>query len=256
MTLPVADTWFSSTKVAPGVTRISEPHAHLLIRANMFLVEGAERDMIVDTGCGVIPLRPFVDSLRADPGKEIVCVSTHTHIDHIGGVHEFDTRLVHPIEADEMAAPSAITSILRKDLPDWVRDFVAPQEEVLLHALPFEGYDPAGYRLRGAAATGLLEEGDRVDLGDRRFEVIHLPGHSPGGIGLWESGTGTLFAGDAIYDGTLIYEGPGTSIKAYRETFGKLKGLAVGVVHGGHNGSFGAERMAGIIADHEGLWGG
>lgn len=256
MTLPVADTWFTSTRIAPGVTLIGEPHVHLLIKANMYLIEGAERDVMLDSGCGVVPLRPFVESLRADPDKEIICVSTHTHIDHIGGVHEFGTRLVHPLEAGEMAAPSDITSILRADLDDWVRHFVAPEDEVLLHALPYEGYDPASYVLRGAEATGLLEEGDRVELGDRSFEVIHLPGHSPGGIGLWDAATGTLFAGDAIYDGALIYEGPGTSIEAYRETFGKLKDLAPKVIHGGHNGRFGPGRMAEIIAEYEGRWGG
>jgi glyoxylase-like metal-dependent hydrolase (beta-lactamase superfamily II) len=42
-----------------------------------------------------------------------------------------------------------------------------------------------------------------IDTGDRHFEVLHLPGHSPGSIGLWEERSGTLFSGDAIYDGPL-----------------------------------------------------
>jgi glyoxylase-like metal-dependent hydrolase (beta-lactamase superfamily II) len=45
-----------------------------------------------------------------------------------------------------------------------------------------------------------------IDLCDRVFEVLHLPGHSPGSIGLWERQTGTLFSGDAIYDGPLLDE--------------------------------------------------
>ena len=43
-------------------------------------------------------------------------------------------------------------------------------------------------------------------LGDRHFEVLHLPGHSPGSIGLWERRTGILFSGDALYDGPLLDE--------------------------------------------------
>jgi glyoxylase-like metal-dependent hydrolase (beta-lactamase superfamily II) len=58
-------------------------------------------------------------------------------------------------------------------------------------------------------------EGDEVDLGDRCFEVIHLPGHSPGSIGLWEESSGTLFSGDAIYDGPLLDELPESSIYDY-----------------------------------------
>ncbi|MCB1404296.1 MAG: MBL fold metallo-hydrolase, partial [Rhodobacteraceae bacterium] len=41
-------------------------------------------------------------------------------------------------------------------------------------------------------------------LGDRHFEVIHTPGHSPGGIALWEAATGILFSGDILYDGPLV----------------------------------------------------
>ncbi len=52
-----------------------------------------------------------------------------------------------------------------------------------------------------APATRLLAEGEAIDLGDRHFEVLHLPGHSPGSIGLWEEATGIFFSGDAIYDG-------------------------------------------------------
>ena len=45
-----------------------------------------------------------------------------------------------------------------------------------------------------------------VDIGNRHFEVLHLPGHSPGSIGLWEEASGTLFSGDAVYDGPLLDE--------------------------------------------------
>jgi len=43
-----------------------------------------------------------------------------------------------------------------------------------------------------------VRDGDIIDLGDRAFEVLHLPGHSPGSIALFEAATKTLFSGDAI----------------------------------------------------------
>ncbi|ARU02297.1 MBL fold metallo-hydrolase [Yoonia vestfoldensis] len=259
MPLPVAENWFTAKQVGPDVTLILEPHVHVLEQANMFLVQGRDRDMILDTGMGIVPLRPFLDTLRADPDKDIICVSSHTHIDHIGGVHEFATRLVHPTEAAEMAAPSGLKSLYRDDMPArLIQTFLdagyPPLDEVLIDALPYAGYDPRSYVLRGAPATGLLDEGDSVDLGDHLYEVIHLPGHSPGGIGLYERATGVLFAGDAIYDGPLIYDGPGMSVPDYLDTFAKLRALDIALVHGGHDPSFGPDRLDQIMAKYEAIW--
>lgn len=259
MTLPIADQWYRATRIDADTTLIIEPHIHVLEQANLWLVEGRDRDMILDTGMGVVPLRPFLDTLRRDPAKPIICVSSHTHIDHIGGVHEFETRLVHPAEADQMAHPSGLHSLFKRDMPErLLQTFLdagyPPIGEMLIEALPFAGYDPETYRLLGAPATVLLNEGDTVDLGDHLYEVWHLPGHSPGGIGLFERATGILFAADAIYDGPLIYDGPGMSVAAYRKTFAKLRALPVTLVHGGHDPSFGPDRMLEIIDAYEARW--
>lgn len=259
MPLPVADSWYHATRIDDRTTLIIEPHVHVLEQANLWLVEGRDRDMILDTGMGIVPLAPYLDTLRRDPAKPIICVSSHTHIDHIGAVHEYDTRLVHPAEAAEMAAPSGLHSLFRRDMPETLlQTFLdagyPPIGELLIDALPHPGYDPESYRLHGAPATGLLNEGDTVDLGDITFEVWHLPGHSPGGIGLFDRATGTLFAADAIYDGPLIYQGPGMSVPAYRETFAKLRALPVTLIHGGHDPSFDRDRMLQIIAEYEARW--
>jgi glyoxylase-like metal-dependent hydrolase (beta-lactamase superfamily II) len=44
----------------------------------------------------------------------------------------------------------------------------------------------------------LLEDGDRIDIGDLHFEVLHTPGHSPGGICLL--GQGIVFSGDTLFN--------------------------------------------------------
>lgn len=116
----------------------------------------------------------------------------------------------------------------------------------LLTAAPTRGFDLGSHRLQGAEPTRLLREGDRVDLGDRAFEVMHLPGHSPGSIALWEPATGTLFSGDAIYDGPLLDDLPGSDVAAYRRTMERLLTLPVSTVHAGHDPSFGRERLAEI----------
>ena len=70
--------------------------------------------------------------------------------------------------------------------------------------LPPSPYRSLDYAVTAAPATRLLNDGDIVDLGDRQFEVIHTPGHSPGEIMLWDAASGILFSGDTVYDGPLI----------------------------------------------------
>jgi glyoxylase-like metal-dependent hydrolase (beta-lactamase superfamily II) len=96
----------------------------------------------------------------------------------------------------------------------------------------------------------LLADGDVVDLGDRSFEVLHLPGHSPGSIGLWEEATGVLFSGDAVYDGPLLDELDDSDVEAYVATMRRLRELPVTVVHAGHEPSFGRQRLVELCDDY------
>jgi glyoxylase-like metal-dependent hydrolase (beta-lactamase superfamily II) len=120
-------------------------------------------------------------------------------------------------------------------------------DEDLITALPHAGYDLASYRLLPANPTRIVEEGDIVDTGDRHFEVLHLPGHSPGSIGLWETASGTLFSGDAIYDGPLLDELGHSNIADYVRTMRRLRELPVRVVHAGHDPSFGRDRLVVLV---------
>jgi glyoxylase-like metal-dependent hydrolase (beta-lactamase superfamily II) len=116
-----------------------------------------------------------------------------------------------------------------------------------LTAIPHRGCDVAAHMLAPAGATRILNEGDVVDTGDRAFEVLHLPGHSPGSIGLWEKATRTLFSGDAIYDGPLLDEIPGADIAVYVKTMKRLRDMPVEIVHAGHDPSFGRTRLIELV---------
>jgi glyoxylase-like metal-dependent hydrolase (beta-lactamase superfamily II) len=116
--------------------------------------------------------------------------------------------------------------------------------------MPYAGYDLSSYRVRPARVTRTVEDGDRIDLGDRSFEVLHLPGHSRGSIGLWESSTGILFSGDSVYDGPLLDELPGSDIANYVLTMRRLRELPVRVVHAGHDPSFGRDRLVALADDY------
>ncbi len=116
--------------------------------------------------------------------------------------------------------------------------------------LPPGGFDPATYAVRAAPATRLVEAGDVIDLGDRYFTVLHLPGHSPGSIALWEAATGVLLSGDAVYDGALIDDAYHSNTWQYLDTMHRLREIPVRVVHAGHYPSFGRQRYLELIDEY------
>lgn len=259
MTLPVAPTWYGLESVDDRTWCLTEPHVHPIFSANIFLVLGRDADLVIDSGMGIAPLRPVIDGLRPDPAKPVILFTTHAHVDHIGAAHEFERRLAHPLEAGGMARPEPYT-LDSADIPEKFRTLFLdagypPLWPMLIDALPRADYDPASYELKAAPPTVLVEDGDTVDLGDWRAEVLHLPGHSPGQIGLWHAETGTLFGADAIYDGPLIYDGPGMSVPDYADTLRRLRALPVARVYGGHDPAFGPERLHEIVDRYLTLWG-
>jgi glyoxylase-like metal-dependent hydrolase (beta-lactamase superfamily II)/SAM-dependent methyltransferase len=246
--LPVADSWFSVWQVADGITRVAEPHLDSLIRANFYHVRGSEADLIVDTGTGIAPLARVLGGL-IDPGKRVIAVATHTHYDHVGGLHEFRERLVHPREQESLAGKGQFVGLLAQDFPvAWrsqVEDGDHQLPEVLIDAIPFEGFDPRCYTLTPAVATRLVDEGDTIALGSRVFEVMHTPGgHSPGGICLLDREAGVLFTGDTVYDSRLFDELPGSDINSYLMTIERLPSLpGIRMVCSGHDDCFDGDRL-------------
>ncbi|WP_411037675.1 MBL fold metallo-hydrolase [Shinella sp. BYT-45] len=85
---------------------------------------------------------------------------------------------------------------------------------------------------------------------DACYTILHLPGHSPGSIGLLDEKAGTFFSGDAIYEGGLVDDLPGCDPEVYKKTMKRLSQLDVGVVHGGHGPRFGRDRLREIAAGY------
>ena len=251
MALAIAERWFETRAVGDGVTLIWEPHVDPLIRCNIWHVRGRERDLIIDSGLGMASLR---DAARRLFERPLAAFATHSHYDHVGGLHEFDHRIAHPLEAEALADPSGFASLRGDALDDTlvasIRAAGYAVPDSLIDALPHDGYDVDAYRVRPAPATRLVEEGDIVEVGSRRFEVLHLPGHSPGSIGLWEKENGVLFSGDAVYDGPLLDGLAGSDIPAYIKSMERLLDLPVTVVHAGHEASFGRETRRKLARDY------
>src|SRR5499426_4573136 len=102
MQITTADSWYKVERLADGVTLISEQFIEPYYRCNIWHVRGRDRDLLIDSGMGVVSLRQQVSLLS---GRPILAVASHTHFDHIGAHHEFAERAVHRAEADILAAP-------------------------------------------------------------------------------------------------------------------------------------------------------
>ncbi|WP_102108328.1 MBL fold metallo-hydrolase [Oceaniglobus roseus] len=225
--------WYRIRRIDDAITLIDEPFIQEFYRCNVWHVRGSDRDMLVDSGMGVLSLRDWVPLVTERP---LTAVASHTHFDHIGCHHEFEDRAVHRLEADILAHPTRAATLADPYVTDDIFDRLPP--------LP---YSSETYANRAAPATRLLEDGDTVDLGDRRFEGIHTPGHSPGGIALWEAATGILFSGDIVYDGPLIEDTYHADAADYHRSMVRLFDLPVRVVHGGHFPSYDGQRHRAII---------
>lgn len=225
--------WYRIRHLDDGVTFIDEPHIQEFYRCNIWHVRGRDRDMLVDSGMGVVSLREWVPEVSE---RDLIAVASHTHFDHIGCHHEFECRAVHEAEADLLAEPTRINTLADPYVTDEI-----------FHSLPPEPYCSQCYAVKRAPATRILRDGDRIDLGDRNFEVIHTPGHSPGGIALFEAASGILFSGDILYDGPLIEDTYDSNAADYVASMERLLTLPVRLVHGGHFPSFDGERYRALI---------
>jgi len=251
--LPVAASWFSVTWVTARTAVLVEPHVNEFLQGNIWYLRGRERDLLVDTGNGVAPLRPVLARFtRGGRPREIVALCTHAHADHVGGFHEFDHRLLHPAETEAAAragdeAPLLAATWVAKLGEELAEEGLPP---VLVDAAPHAGFDPAAFRITLAAPTHFVQGGDVIDLGDRALTVIDLPGHTPGSVGLLDEREGALLSGDAVYDDELIDTLPESDVEQYARTMERLRALEVDVVYPGHGDPFGPERLRQIAEAH------
>lgn len=238
---PIAERWFDMVDIDSELTLLREPHVDPLIRSNTWILRGRDSDLVIDSGLGIAPLPLPIDSRR------FIAVATHAHYDHVGGMQPFDEVIVHRCEAEDLRTGADVGALIADRIPREERLMLAragyPLEGELLDAYPHREFEPGKYALKPVEPTRIVDEGDVIDLGDRRLEVLHLPGHSRGSIGLWDESSGELFSGDAIYDGPLLDELPGSDVDAYVETMRRFRSLPARVVHAGHDPSFGRERL-------------
>ena len=210
--------WFTVEKIDGDTWAIGEykhweePHCYLLC--------GTERAALIDTGLGVANIREVVNRLTALP---VLVLTTHAHWDHIGGHGDFDEIAVHAAEADWLSERFPISlETVKKNLMCKPCKFP-------------DGFAIQNYRIFQGSPQKLLEDGDRIDLGNRVLTVVHTPGHSPGHCCFHEAERGYLYSGDLVYGGCLDAFDPSTDPKAFAESVRKIQSLRPRRILPGHH---------------------
>jgi glyoxylase-like metal-dependent hydrolase (beta-lactamase superfamily II) len=194
------------------------------------LIGDDEAGLIVDTGLpatAATVVLPALDRLGRPPAWLRTIVHTHCHADHVAGnttlLAVTDARvLIHRAEAGYLADPLAFASMMRERYGDGG----APPDPLVVR----RQYGP------GTPVDAALEDGDIILVAGREWRVVHTPGHSPGGVCLYEAATGTLITGDALQaEGTTSCDLAFYFEAAdYERTLDVVEALAVETVIAGH----------------------
>lgn len=179
-----------------------ETHCYLLL--------GTSKAVLIDTGLGVSNIRDIIDKLTQLP---ISVITTHAHWDHIGGHHLFEDISIHALEADWLS-----------------KQFPLPLQVVKSNLLKEPCQFPQcfnidTYRIYQGLPTTILNDGNVIDLGNRKLQVFHTPGHSPGHVCLYEESKKYLYSGDLIYTGCLDAFYPTTDPYNFMNSVSRIKDL-------------------------------
>jgi glyoxylase-like metal-dependent hydrolase (beta-lactamase superfamily II) len=219
----------SIEEVQPRIYRI--PSILGLRRFAQWLVVGDEKLLLVDSGiAGTIAehVVPALAELGRRPEEVTDVVVTHADVDHYGGNAEL--RCLAP-QARIRASDHDRTwieswDVISRERYGWYRG----------HGLD---YDEATWTwLENAAGPdteldGTVADAEVIDLGGIEVEVVALPGHSPGHVGVVHRESGTAIVMDAVLgrglytaDDVLISPPPYGSVSAYRGTIRRLRDIA------------------------------
>ncbi len=200
--------------VGGGAYGLSDPRD-----CNIYLIDGGGALALIDAGGGggVKRIMENVKGLGLDPKKIELLVLTHCHFDHIGGAGGIKRETgcsvaAHEAEVEEVKKLGPLTLY----------------EMAKARGLEFEGVE-VDVRLQG---------GERLKVGEVEIEVLHTPGHTPGGVSLLlrEDEGLDLFTGDtASAQGRLGWiNGPGCNLDEWKRSIKRMVDLQPDRLFPGH----------------------
>lgn len=178
---------YKALRCGPGLWRVTDRYGGC-----MYLIEGGEKALLIDTGMGGQPLAPF---LRTLTDKPVELALTHAHIDHMYRWAEFARVYVH--ETEQRAYTAATQRLMR------------------LGAVAF------GRRVQNFPVASFcpLPEGAAIDLGGLSVVCRRAGGHTPGSCLYVDDAHRAVFCGDAVGSGSgvWLFLPDCTGVRMYRD---------------------------------------
>lgn len=199
--------FFQSETLMPGLTRIWD-----VAHTAMYLVEGEEKAVLIDTGVGVGQLKAVVDRLTDKP---LTVLLTHGHVDHAMGAASFEDVRLSPLDKEIYEVHSA---------------FEVRKGYVMGAAM--QGADPAAVQTvkdgdylqpKAFSAFAPLSPGDRFELGGVSVEVLEGAGHTPGSLTMLIPQWRVLLLGDACNQFTFLFDSFASPLESYKKMLLGLK---------------------------------
>lgn len=187
-------------EVVPGIHRIESvlgprPFSQYLLRG--------ERTVLVDSGVRATPqevILPWLDERRIDPGEIDLVLVSHADVDHFGGNAAIRAASPSALVCAHAADVHLIESAERtmRERYGWYEEFgIGYPEETTAWLRESLGED--------VPVDVVLVGGERIRIGPGlTVDVLHLPGHSAGHLGLWDARSRTAIVMDAVMAGGLL----------------------------------------------------
>ncbi|MCO5188319.1 MAG: MBL fold metallo-hydrolase [Anaerolineae bacterium] len=208
---------YSVHQLKANVYHIADP-----IDVFMTLILGEEKALLLDTGHGLGSLDEIITQITNLP---LIVVNSHGHLDHVLGNRFFDEAYLHPADFQLYQQHTTVDRKLS----------IASMRSTRPELFPSD-FSPDTYLLDHKTRILPVDEGDVFDLGGVKLTVIHVPGHTPGGIALLDDRDRLLLAGDAASPHVWMFLPESTSISTYLKSLRKLRNLS--------------DRYDGIVASH------
>lgn len=203
--------FYKSKRISENITRITE-----ITGVHMYLVEGRERALLIDTGCGLPGLRQHVKALTSLP---LTVVCTHGHMDHAGGAAQFEEVYLHP---EDVAL--SLTHCSVENRKEFVKLSVAvahPEMDPLIT----EKWEYSQVRIE---VYQELKDGMEFELGGMTVKALAFRGHTQGMMCMLFCQERSILFGDACNPSVFLYDIEASSVTEYKqslEKFGKYEDL-------------------------------
>ncbi len=165
-----------------------------------YLITGSQRALLFDTGPGVRDISPVVRALTLLP---VEVLPSHLHFDHTGNLHHFDAVALPDLPALHAQAHDGVFSL------------------GLYQSLGFmEGFERRPFRVHH-----WLKGGSEIDLGERRLQLVNVPGHTPESVVLVDRSANRVYAGDFIYPSDIYAFLPGANLSDYAASARRVEAM-------------------------------